>query len=83
MSENYKIDLRLVPIDIAINRFTGFQFQGTEEQFKDWQAEPYLQITMPCGFYSVFQHREDIPYQNTPCPCGDPTHWILQFLPSF
>ena len=34
---------------------------------------------LPCGTVFEYQSLEDIPADDTPCPCGDPTHWMIWY----
>ncbi len=41
--------------------------------------EPLLTLIMPCGSKTEYQTFDDIPDKDTPCPCGDPTHWLTKY----
>jgi hypothetical protein len=38
-----------------------------------------LQVTMPCGHEVLFKRARDIPLRTTPCPCGDPAHFLVYY----
>src|SRR6185503_20016144 len=43
--------------------------------------KPYthlLAIEMPCGNVLSCKSADDIPRQDTPCPCGNPHHWLVK-----
>ena len=40
----------------------------------------FCTITMPCGNVVSYKTFEDIPRQDTPCPCGDPKHWLVRYV---
>jgi len=39
----------------------------------------YLSIAMPCGQHLKYRTPDDIPDHDVPCPCGDPTHWMIRY----
>ena len=39
---------------------------------------PYT-IKMPCGIVAEYKTWDDIPQKDTPCPCGNPKHWLIRF----
>jgi len=39
----------------------------------------YLSISMPCGQHLKYRTPDDIPGHDVPCPCGDPTHWMIRY----
>ena len=41
--------------------------------------EPFIKLTMPCGKSLSYQNFEDIPQVDTPCPCGNPKHWLVKY----
>ncbi len=49
----------------------------------EWSTErpnaALLTIRLDCGGSESYQTAEDIPLVNVPCPCGDPTHWLLKY----
>ena len=49
----------------------------------DWSQEhpgsSLLLIKLSCGGSASYQVAEDIPLVDVPCPCGDPTHWLLRY----
>lgn len=52
-----------------------------EEQGKDHTAPDFIwcEVTMPCGNRATYKRPEDIPLKDTPCPCGDPNHWLVRY----
>ena len=38
-----------------------------------------IEIEMPCGYVIHWDGWQDIPREDTPCPCGDPSHWIVKY----
>lgn len=38
-----------------------------------------LSLGMPCGNKVSYKTVDDIPRVDTPCPCGDPNHWLVQY----
>jgi len=34
--------------------------------------------TMPCGEHFVAWSAKDVPLTDVPCPCGDPSHWLVK-----
>lgn len=45
-----------------------------QEQFK----LPFT-IKLPCGESITCETLEDVPLEDTPCPCGDPNHWLVRW----
>jgi hypothetical protein len=43
---------------------------------------PILVVQMPCGGRVEYKTKADIPATSVPCPCGDPTHWLIKYVPS-
>lgn len=40
---------------------------------------PYpIWIELPCGNSLFCKTADDIPRQDTPCPCGNPNHWLVK-----
>lgn len=37
------------------------------------------EFLMPCGYLYVLASMEDIPLVDTPCPCGNPEHWLVKW----
>jgi len=33
----------------------------------------------PCGGHATYKTWADIPDHDVPCPCGDPTHWLIRY----
>ena len=40
---------------------------------------PFLTINMPCGQVVQYETFEDIPSDDVPCPCGDDTHFVVEY----
>ncbi len=38
-----------------------------------------VQYTLPCGNVARYETLDDVPMEDVPCPCGDPTHWFVQY----
>jgi hypothetical protein len=36
-------------------------------------------LYMSCGHKMKFISAEKLPNQNIPCPCGNPSHWIVKY----
>jgi len=39
----------------------------------------YWQITLPCGTAHIYPLNQ-FPETDTPCQCGDPTHWVVKYI---
>jgi len=37
-----------------------------------------VEIEMPCGHVIRIMGWQDMPSEDIPCPCGDPTHWLAK-----
>ena len=33
----------------------------------------------PCGGHATYMTWADIPDHDVPCPCGNPTHWLIRY----
>lgn len=40
---------------------------------------PLLKINMSCGGSVVYRSLDEIPAESTPCPCGNPDHWLIKY----
>ena len=41
---------------------------------------PLLRIRIPqCGHSVIYRSLDKIPEEDTPCSCGDPNHWFIQY----
>lgn len=41
---------------------------------------PMLKVELKdCGGVAVFATEEEIPYEDVPCPCGNPNHWLIKY----
>ena len=67
MKINFNVEENLNCIGIL---FSG---EGAREQFMA------VKIELPCGYKVVYKNAGEIPTVDTPCPCGDPKHWIVKF----
>ena len=38
-----------------------------------------IEITMPCGNVLKLTAIAELPAVDVPCPCGDPTHWLMKY----
>ncbi len=38
-----------------------------------------LTISLPCGGEKDFGVPENIPFEDLPCPCGRPDHWLIRY----
>lgn len=38
-----------------------------------------VQLFMPCGATERYIAFDDLPWTSVPCPCGDPTHWMIRY----
>lgn len=50
---------------------------------RGWNGEGRIYLvdeTMPCGHKVSFKTFKDIPATDTPCPCGDPAHWLVKYF---
>ncbi len=43
------------------------------------EGDPLVDIEMPCGQRLIYWKLEEIPFFDTPCPCGDPRHWLVKY----
>jgi hypothetical protein len=49
---------------------------------RNYKATPYLfDVPLACGHRAFWRTWVDIPLQDTPCPCGDPMHYLIQYRP--
>jgi len=55
--------------------------QKSREAGIDTEADNYtlLLIKMPCGETINFRTLDDIQRSTVPCPCGDPTHYLIMY----
>jgi hypothetical protein len=37
-------------------------------------------IKMPCGNVFSLDDISKLPKTDTPCPCGDPSHWLVKYI---
>jgi len=41
---------------------------------------PFFHFTMPeCGTHVDYRTEADVPLVDTPCPCGNPAHWLVKW----
>lgn len=38
-----------------------------------------IHLIMPCGHGARYIAFDDIPWKSTPCPCGNPSHWLISY----
>jgi len=39
-----------------------------------------LEVSLePCGGRAEYKTWDDIPNKSAPCPCGNPTHWLIKY----
>lgn len=36
-------------------------------------------LLMPCGFGTRYIAFDDLPWHDTPCPCGNPDHYLIRY----
>ncbi len=47
----------------------------------NYRPLPYLvNVALPCGNRAIWRKWDEIPKHNTPCPCGDPRHWLIKYV---
>jgi len=75
---------------MSINRYIGIQLV-CEKETPGWRKiledslEPYrsedgrLHVEMPCGEATSYG-RGEFPFEDVPCPCGDPNHWLVKII---
>jgi len=44
-----------------------------------WKDFPQI-VLMPCGRKFKFNSEDEVPKENTRCPCGHPDHWIVKYF---
>ncbi len=54
------------------------------ERLAEMPADPEratiaLCAVLPCGGSASYPTVNDIPRHDVPCPCGDPTHWLIKY----
>jgi len=43
-------------------------------------SDYFLKIETPCGHIKVYPTLDDVPLVDTPCPCGNPNHYLIKIL---
>lgn len=38
-----------------------------------------VHLFMPCGHMTRYIAFDDLPWSSEPCPCGDPSHWLIYY----
>ncbi|MDO8671221.1 MAG: hypothetical protein Q7O66_07290 [Dehalococcoidia bacterium] len=38
-----------------------------------------VSYSFPCGFVGNYGTLDDVPMEDTPCPCGNPAHWLVKY----
>ena len=62
---------------VALDRQALLELKATiDKHHGGWGA---FCITMPCGKSQEFRTAEDIPFDDLPCPCGNPEHWLIKY----
>ena len=36
-------------------------------------------VELPCGEVFQYESKDDLPDEDTPCPCGDESHWAVKY----
>ena len=71
-------------LSLSKNAFTGRRMgiglpmvkSDSDLQWKDFPQT----VLMPCGKKFKFDSLEQVPKENTKCPCGHPDHWIVKYF---
>ena len=77
--------LTLSLVNAAPSAWTALRADSVQA-LRDWLASiqrpvsdtPLLRINTFCGETVVYQTADDVPLADTPCPCGNPDHWLIQ-----
>ena len=69
MAELQRVKRVLLTSDLGATEFIGMRFGCLDP----------VEIEMPCGHVIHWESWRDIPREDTPCPCGDPSHWIVKY----
>jgi len=75
-----KDDVTWLP-PMFISSYVGLQFTAPEKGIIPeliLNLDYPITVSMPCGQVHVFTGAADVPLVDTPCPCGDPKHWIVR-----
>jgi len=67
--------------EVALPLMKAESIRLFEEQGRDHTTPDFIwcDVTLPCGNRALYKTFEDIPRVDVPCPCGDPTHWLVQY----
>ena len=74
----------------ALNRQVLIQGlkQWTEERVEEHPSAlgglvygaPFLRVELAeCGSGITYSTEVDVPEESVPCPCGNPTHWLIKY----
>ncbi len=70
-----------IPIEAARKLWKQSIINEAKKQGKEpAPGEPFIRIEAPCGQVIQYQTFEDIPVNDTPCPCGDPLHMAVRYI---
>lgn len=69
----------LVKVKEKADNEIGFLFQSPDGGLKALEDFIEVRIKLSCGKEVIYPNTGEIPKVDTPCPCGDPTHWIVRF----
>ena len=43
------------------------------------ETKRVFEISLPCGGSKTFATHDDIPFEDLPCPCENPEHYLIQY----
>ena len=77
--------LTLSLVNAAPSAWTALRADSVQA-LRDWLASiqrpvsdtPLLRINTFCGRTIEYWTVHDVPLVDTPCPCGNPSHWLIQ-----
>lgn len=61
------------------NKLEGISIAIAELAKKIKDSEGLAIIVPGCGEVLRLNHIDDLPPEDTPCPCGDPEHWLVKY----
>ncbi len=64
--------LYMGPVPMGFSRVNWLRIVATKNPDQ-------LDITMPCGNKLTGASILEAPLVSVPCPCGDPTHWLVKW----
>jgi len=68
--------------DIKIDDYWKQTKQAMVEGIEERGGFPLVEV-MPCGNYIRFESPRELlslPIEDKPCPCGNPKHWLVQYV---